>query len=202
MTGHEKGWKNCDTLSANTLPHDKEPHVSMDLEHIKTLDIKTTFASSSCLLVSYDVEGNESLSTLFDFGWSSIQFVRLALVTKMNSGTNLNMIRNTTKLPFLIAAELEQGKEQFLCPVLGEIVPVLKQEMCYLSYMSYQGKRLRISQIGAPPQFILDPNTGTIDGTVFRMMRILEQKLNFTAEIIIPNSFDKAVAMVLTDKLC
>ena len=36
MTGHERGWKNCDILSANTLPHDREPHVSMDLEHIKS----------------------------------------------------------------------------------------------------------------------------------------------------------------------
>ena len=196
MTGHEKGWKNCDILSANTSPHDREPHVSMDLEHIKTLDIKTTFASSSCLLVSYDVEGNESLSTLLDFGWSSFQIVRLALVMKMNSGTNLNMIRNTTKLPFLIAAELEQGKEQFLCPVVGKIAPVLEQEMCDLSHVSYQGKQLRISHIGLPPQFIFDPNSGTIDGTTFRMMRILEQKLNFYAQIVIPNSWDGAIAMV------
>ena len=196
MTGHERGWKNCDILSANTLPHDRGPHVSMDLEHIKTLDIKTAFASSSCLLVSYDVEGKESLSTLLDFGLSSIQFVRLALVMKMNSGTNLNMIRNTTKLPFLIAAELEQGMEQFLCPVVGKIAPVLEQEMCDLSHVSYHGKQLRISHIGLPPQFIFDPNSGTIDGTTFRMMRILEQKLNFTAQIVIPDSWDGAIAMV------
>ena len=196
MTGHEKGWKNCDILSANTSPHDREPHVSMDLEYIKALDMKTTFASSSCLLVSYDVEGKESLSTLLDFGWLSIQFVRLALVMKMISGTNLNMIRNTTKLPFLIAAELEEGKRQFLCPVLGKIAPVLEQEMCDLSHVSYQGKQLRISHIGLPPQFIFDPNSGTIDGTTFRMMRILEQKLNFTAQIVIPNSWDGAIAMV------
>ena len=196
MTGHERGWKNCDILSANTLPHDREPHVSMDLEHIKTLDIKTTFASSSCLLVSYDVEGNESLSTLLDFGWSSFQIVRLALVMKMNSGTNLNMIRNTTKLPFLIAAELEQGMEQFLCPVVGKIAPVLEQEMCDLSHVSYQGKQLRISHVGIPPQFIFDPNSGTVDGTTLRMMRILEQKLHFTAEIIFADSYDGLIAMV------
>ena len=196
MTGHEKGWKNCDILSSNTLPHDREPHFSMDLEYIKTMDIKTTFASSSCLLVSYDVEGNESLSTLFDFGWSSIQFLRLALVMKMNDGTNLNMIGNTTKLPFLIAAELEQGKKQFLCPVVGKIAPVLEQEMCDLSHVSYQGKQLRISHIGLPPQFIFDPNSGIIDGTTFRMMRILEEKLNFNAQIIVADSFDGAIAMV------
>ena len=202
MTGHEKGWKNCDILSASTSPHDREPHFPMDLEYIKALDVKTAFTSSSCLLVSYDVEGNESLSTLLDFGWSSIQFVRLALVMKMNSGTNLNMIRNTTKLPFLIAAELEQGKEQFLCPVLGKIAPVLEQEMCDLSHVSYQGKQLRISHIGLPPQFIFDPSSGTVDGTTIRMMRILEDKLDFTAEIIVPNSIDGAIAMVSIDKLC
>ena len=200
MTGHEKGWNNCDVMSAsaNTFSHEGHTKISMDLDKIETLDIKSAFASSSCLLVSYDVSSMASLSTLLDFGWAAIQQIRLALVVKMNSGINLDMLSNTTKLPFLIAADLEEGKEQFICPTVGKWNPLRQEKMCKLSYVSYKEKRLRIALVGIPPHFIFK-NDGIIEGTNIRMMRILEQKLNFTAEIIVPESFFDAETQVCND---
>ena len=196
MTGHEQGWKDCDILSANTLSHEMVPKISMELDKIKTLNIKITFASSSCLLVYCHVESEETLMTLIDFGWSTFQYVRLALVVKMSSGITLNKITNITKLPFPIAAELEHGKEQFLCPAIGKLKPFLEQEMCNPSYVSYRDKQLRIAFLGLPPQFIFDINSGNIDGVYIKMIRILEQKLNFSTEITVPGSFDDAIAKV------
>ena len=190
MTGHEKGWNNCDIMSSstNTLSHEGQTKISMDLDKIKTLNFKSTFASSSCLLVSYHVRSMDSFSTLLDFGWAAIQHIRLALMVKINSKINLDMLSNTTKLPFLIAAYLEKGKEQFICPIVGKQNPLLQEKMCKLSYVSYKEKRLRIALVGIPPHFIFT-NDGIIEGTNIRMMRILEQKLSFTAEIIVPDSF-------------
>ena len=41
---------------------------------------------------------------------------RLALVLKLGPGMVLDMATNTEKLPFLIAADMENGREQYLCP--------------------------------------------------------------------------------------
>ena len=144
MTGHEKGWNNCDIMSAsaNTFSQEGQTKISMELDKIQTLNIKSAFASSSCLLVSYHVRSMDSFSTLLDFGWAAIQHIRLALVVKMNSGINLDMLSNTTKLPFLIAADLEEDKEQFICPIVGKMNPLRQEHMCKLSYVSYKKKRL------------------------------------------------------------
>ena len=198
MTGHEKGWKYCDILSASPFSHESEPHISMDIYKIKTLNIKKAFAFSSCLLVSYHVSSNFSLANLIDFGWEAIQHVRLALVVKMSSGITLDMMTNATKLPFLIAAELEQGREQFLCPIVGEINPILEDTMCKPSYASFKQKRLRVALLGIPPYFMVT-NTGQIDGTDIRLLRILEQKLNFGAEITVPQSYLEADTKVCDD---
>ena len=97
------------------------------------------------------------------------------------------MITNTTKLPFPIAAELEEGREQFLCPTVGNMNPSLEQEMCKPSHVTQRGKTLHISLLGIPPHFMLTSD-GNIDGVNLRMLKILEQKLNFTSEITIPQS--------------
>ena len=113
----------------------------------------------------------------------------------MNSGINLDMLSNTTKLPFLIAADLEEGKEKFICPTVGKRTPLRQEKMCKLSYVSYKEKRLRIALLGIPPHFIFT-HDGIIEGTNIRMMRILQQKLSFTAEINVPDSFLDSVAQV------
>ena len=154
MTGHEKGWKHCDILSAEYFSYDDQPQMSMDLVKIRAVNIKTTFKFSSCLLVNYNIDSKASLATLIDFGRATIQHIRLALVVKLNKGITLDMITNTTNLAFLIAAELEEGKEQFLCPVVGEMKPMIEGEMCNPSFASYKEKTLRVALFGVPPYLL------------------------------------------------
>ena len=189
MTGHEIGWKYCDILSPYSTPHKNEPHISIDLDMIHTLNFKKTFVSSSCLLVNYNVGSKSSLEKLIEFGREAIQHIRLALVVKMDTSFTLDIITNITKLPFLIAADLKkEGKEQFLCPIVGEMTPLIEEDMCNPSYISYRNKILRVSLIGIPPNFIVT-NTGKFDGTDVRLMALLEQKLNFRGKIVVPQSF-------------
>ena len=156
MNGYGGGWKHCDLI------HDTSERVNLseeslnfviDTELIHSLDIKTTFSPSSCLLISAHIKSNQSLSEFIKFGWSVIQHKRLALVLKLEPGMTLNMATNTSKMPFLVAATLEDGDEQFLCPVIGEADPRLQHVMCDRSYSSYKDKTLRVGIFGIPPYF-------------------------------------------------
>ena len=187
MTGHEKGWNQCDILS-DSFSYEDTQQLSMDLYKIKTMNTKSTLASSQCLLVTYQVDSQASLSALLDFGLEAIHHVRLALVLKLKSGVTLDMATNTTKLPFLVASVSELAKEQFLCPVIGEREPRLEQEMCKPSYVSPQNKIIRITQLGVEPDFIFSSNGGH-DGINIRIMKILREKFNFKSEIIVPDNF-------------
>ena len=193
MTGYGKGWKQCDILS-DRFSIEGTPHVSVELDKIETLDTKTTFASSHCLLVTYHVASKASISALLDFGWATIKHLRLALVMKMDSGISLGMAINVTKLPFLVAAESDHGKTQFLCPVIGEMEPRLELDMCKPSYVSYKYRSLRVGIMGLKPYFI-NTELGH-DGIDFRMLTMLEERLKFKARIIVPPSFLASVDMV------
>ena len=91
--------------------------------------------------------------------------------------------------------EAELGKEQFLCPVLGESVPRLDNAMCKPSYVSYETKTLRIALMGPPPEFILNRDK-TIDGINIRLIEILRERLNFIEEIVIPRGPRPLINMV------
>ena len=75
---------------------------------------------------------------------------------KMGSGLTLDMAANTTKLPFLVAAKLEDGREQFLCPVVGQSVLNLQSSMCNQLQRSFRDKILRVAVFGVPPYFYGD----------------------------------------------
>ena len=197
MTGHAGGWQGCDTLSENAFSTDGTPHISMDLDKVNDMMIKSALASSQCLLVSYTVDNVADLQALLNFGWKAIDYIRIALVLKMGSNVTLDMPSNTTKLPFLVAAELGQDIEQFLCPVVGEITPRLEQTMCKPSFASYENKTLHIAQLGITPDFIFTRNK-QLDGVNIRLMKILEDKLHFSARIVIPRSYNDADNMVST----
>ena len=102
----------------------------------------------------------------------------------------------STKLPFLIAADLDQaqGKEQFLCPVLGQHEPRLEQEMCRPSYVSYKDKMLQFGIFGINPYFIATKNG--IDGTDVRLLQLLARALSFRPEVIPLNSYAAAINVV------
>ena len=196
MTGNAGGSKDCDILSASTFL-DATPQISMDLEKLKTMNIKSAFASSRCVLVNYYVEDIKDIQALLKFGMDAFNHVRIALVLKMRLGLTLDMVTNTTKLPFLVAAELGQAKEQFLCPVVGEVEPRLEQVLCHASYVSYSYKTLRIALLGITPDFIFTTD-GDLDGINIRLMHILEHRLNFMSKIIIPKSFNDGLSKVCT----
>ena len=156
MKGHSGGWKNCDIV------HDTSEQLNfsedtlrfvMDLTMMGSSDIRTTFSSSHCLLVSARVSNNQSLSDIFKFGWSVIQHKRLALVLQLEAGLTLDMAANTSKLPFTVAAIDQHKKEQFLCPVIGRASPKLQDYMCNTSYVSLKEKNLRVAIFGVPPYF-------------------------------------------------
>ena len=196
MIGHEEGRRSyCDILSEESSYNEKAPQMSMSLKDMKTLDMKLAFASSHCLLVNYNVRDEEDLTTLMEIGRSAINHKRLALVLKISSGLSLAMPNwSNTSLPFMIAAALDNGKEQFLCPVLGVDKPRLQEQMCDSSYSHYEEKLLKIGIVGINPYFMSTENG--IDGTDVRLIQLLEKALSFRAEVIPMNSFSEAVNMV------
>ena len=195
MIGHEEGWKNCDILSANPTDDDV-PQISLKLEEIRRLNINLAFEKTNCLLVNYHVRSTASLLALLEFGWKVINHVRLAFLIKLNSSITLGMATNTSNLPFLVAAELEDDTEQFLCPVVGQSKPRLEDKMCHVSYMDYKYKSLRMSLMGMPPDFVFIKATKTIDGANMRLIRMIAQRLKFQPKINMATSFSAAVKQV------
>ena len=151
MTGYESEWQYCDRLSDNSDYSNNEPQIIMKLDDIQTLNLKSALAYSTCLLVHYDVSSRESLSALVEFGWKAINHIRLAIVMRLRSGITLEMAKNTSNLPYLMAAQYDDGKEQFLCPIVGEGKTEFGQVMCRKSYLSYENKKLRIGGVGLLP---------------------------------------------------
>ena len=203
MTGYESTWRHCDLLSANIYSNEGVQQVTMDLDKIKTLNVKSVFSSSACLLVIYDASSKSGLSTLLQFGQNAINHVRLALVIKMRAGITLEMATNTSNLPYLVAAESQHGTEQFICPVVAEVKPRLRHEMCSPSYLDYKNKILRIGLLGFPPDFVLS-STDTIEGVNIRLIKMMAERLTFMPDINIPASFKAAEDQVfqLNLQLC
>ena len=143
----------CDVLHASSIKDglDGRAQFIMGLNEVDRFDLSSNLASSHCLLVSVEVNNSESLAAGVKFGWTVVQHKRVALVMKMVSDVTLNEAMNVTKLPFLVAAELKGGKEQFLCPVVGEREPHLQNTMCVDNYTSYKNKVIRFSITGVPP---------------------------------------------------
>ena len=194
MTGEEEGnSQHCDILSAGTHSHVGIAQITMALDKINMLNFKNS--SSKCLLVNYDVTRKADLSALLEFGWATFYHIRLALVVKLHSGLTLGEATNTSKLPYLVAAESSHGKEQFLCPFVGEAEPRLQTDLCAQFYMSYKKKRLRIAFMGILPYVALSEN-GPIDGTMIQLHKMLAQRLDFQTEIIVPKSFDDVMYKV------
>ena len=161
MTGYGQGWKHCDlihdtysSLSSYEVQGGggKIPIFVVDADGLQKIDTKTTFSSSKCLLISAYIKDNQSLSNLIKLGWSVVQHKRLALVLKLSQDLALDIATNTTKLPFVIASRIEDGKEQFLCPIIGEPNPRIQNVICDQAYTSYKHKPLRVGIFGVPPE--------------------------------------------------
>ena len=199
LTGFGEGRKQCDILSSTSIQHrdldiSAPPQIVLKLEMLLNMDLNPLLSSSICILVSYRVDSNQSLASLINLGWQNIRRKRLALVLKMGSGISTDMARNTEKLPFVVATQLENGQEQFLCPVVGKIRPILSHEMCAKSCTSYKNKVLRVGMMGSLPYF-KHGQTG-VDGIDFRLLNYLADKLGFIPKLIHPKSWIDSIKLV------
>ena len=151
MAGYGDGWKHCDIMSSNfeEAGFDEDiPHFAVTQEKLLTIDLGSTLSSSHCILALYEVDTPQNLASIMEFGWKATQHKRIALILKMGSGMTLDQTINTTKLPFLVAAEMENEEERFICPLIGEVEPLLQEHMCDKSYISLEQKTLRIGMVG------------------------------------------------------
>ena len=151
MAGYGKGWTRRDIItdsSWNPVFQEGDTRFVMEVDQFKNFDISATFSSSHCVLMSYIVKSNESLSALIEIGWNIIQHKRLALALKMGPGLTLDIATNVTTLPFMVAAELWNGLPQFLCPVSGESEPHIQDSICD---GSLKDKILRVGFFGLAP---------------------------------------------------
>ena len=151
MAGHGDGWKHCDILSTSLEEagfNEDIPHFAITIEKLLTINLGPVISSAHCLLALYEVNNLQQLASIIKFGWKAIKYKRIALILKMGSGLTLDRAINRTKLPFLVAAEMEHGEEQFICPLIGEDEPILLEHMCKKSYVSLERKTLRIGIVG------------------------------------------------------
>ena len=51
---------------------------------------------------------------------------RIGMVLELGQGITLDLV-NSTRLPYIIAGQLEDGSEQFLCPTVGSNKATLQE---------------------------------------------------------------------------
>ena len=199
MAGHEKGWNQCVILS-DGLSHkmggyldEDTAHISMQLNKIMTIDKKLISATSKCLLVIYHVANKADLSVLLDFGWATIDYIRLALVVKMDPEMAFDRSTNLTAVPFFVAVESSNGKGQYICPIVGEKESRLELTICKPSYVSYRNKALRIGMWGIEP-YVINAKRGY--GLDFLLLTMLAKRLKFSPKIVVSSTSLDSVNMV------
>ena len=193
MTGYGQGWKHCDLLSVGgpsqkILPDDRV-NLQMDIKTLETYDL-SILASSYCLLVVSDVNDMRTLQSIIQFGWKCTQYKRIGVVLKLGDNVTLDGLQNRTKLPFVVATESPNGKEQFLCPVVGESEPVLQSVMCEQSLISYKGRQLRISLWPYFEPYATFDKLGKPTGVDMKFLNLLQERIEFKYTLIISTPWD------------
>ena len=188
MTGYGNGWNQCDKITLEPKFLDNRPLYVIDQHFMNRTELPNTIASSSCLIVTSQVKSNQSLSALIQFGWNVVRYKRLALVLAMSSDISLDFSRNTTGLPFLIAAQLEGGKEQYLCPLIGQSSPLLQHSLCDQSLYLMKKKTLRVTLFGLMP-WIGYP----FEGSDPRFIEMVSEKMDFSVKMTWASQFPDAI---------
>ena len=200
MAGYGDGWSHCDVMSAGL--HETKAgfqglstQFANDFVMLSKLDINSMLSSSHCLLAAYHIKNKEGLSDILQFGQRVFRHKRIALIVTLEIGVTLRMANEISKVPFLVAAELKSGGEQFLCPIVGRLEPILQDSMCKEKYASYQYKKLRVGIFGAIPHLFIKGNG--LDGTDLRLIKLLAEKLKFVPDVKIPLTFEQGANMVV-----
>ena len=99
---------------------------------------------------------------------------------RLGSNLTLDMATNITNLPFPIAAQLEGGEEQFLCPDMGESIPKLQSFLSHVPQPIYSKKSIRVGLVGiGSVPFIFKGANGQLDGVSIRLISLLERNMKF-----------------------
>ena len=122
MIGHSEGWKQCDIISSISVQHrfldsSAQPQITVDLKRVLDMDLSIIPSSSSCILISYHINSNQSLASLIKLGanlrrhkqnfWfceSPSPFAHLMppkLLPWKNFGCMPHTVKNPHNLPFL-----------------------------------------------------------------------------------------------------
>ena len=211
MAGHGEGWSNCDLISADPPEtksgfHCLSTQFVIDFVMLRKLDINSMLSYSHCLLAAYHIKSKEGLSDILQFGERVFRHKRIALILTLEIGVTLRMANEISKIPFLVAAELKRGGEEFLCPIVGRQEPILQDSMCEEKYASYQNKKLRVGIFGVIPHVFIKGNKYTnsvnvgIDGTDYRLIKLLAEKLKFVPDVKIPWTFEQGSNMVVRNQ--
>ena len=188
MTGYGNGWNHCDEITLEPKLIDNRPKYLIDQHFINGIELPNRVASSSCLIVTSQIKSNQSLSALIQFGWNVVRYKRLALVLAMSSDISLDFAKNTTGLPFLIAAQLQGGKEEYLCPLIGLSSPLLQHSLCDKSLYSMKKKTLRVSVFGVLP-WIGYP----FEGSDPRFLEMVSEKMDFSIKMTWTSGYTDAI---------
>ena len=185
MAGYGGGWKECDLLAISLLENDMQPDTLqfvMDMASLKAFDIRTSFSNSHCLLITAHVGNQRILDEVIEFGWTAVHHKRLGMALRLGSNVTLDMANNITNLPFIIATQLEGGKEQFLFPSLGGDMPKLQPVMSHEPNRAYSGKPINVGLAGVG-MFkgigIFKGADGQLDGLIIRLISLLQRKMKF-----------------------
>ena len=152
----------------------------MDMASLKAFDIRTGFSNSQCLLITAHVKNHRVLAEIIEFGWTAVHHKRLGMSLRLGSNLTLDMATNITNLPFSIAAQLEEGKVQFLRPDMGKSMPKLQSFISHWPQPTYTEKSIRVGIIGVGlvPHIFKGAN-GQLDGISIRLISLLESKMKF-----------------------
>ena len=150
------------------------------------MDIGGTTSSSHCLLAMYNIGSHQDLMSLMGFGWKAVQHKRIALVLKMAPGLTLKSEMNLTKLPFMVAAELENGDGQYICPLIGEDEPCHQDFMCRQSYVLPEKKTLRVGMMGQKPYIVGEPILVFVNHIKYRIVTfyLQPQQMDWMEQIL------------------
>ena len=183
MEGYGDGWTNCDLMSITPIPNQYfsmlRRHFVMDMERIKTLDMSSLLSFSSCLLIAAKADDHETISKITQFGRSTVQHKRVAMLLTLGTNITLDAV-NSTKLPYLVGAQLSSGKTQFLCPTPGSYEPIRSSAMCKQDYISYKGREIKVGfhNFSYPYGYVRKDKPYGIDG---QFMELIQNKKNFIA---------------------
>lgn len=102
------------------------------------------------------------------------------MILSLGPSTTLQFLPpHTPNLPFIIAAQSDYGFEEFLCPVVGQVLPIHQTYMCERSYASYVGKSLKLGHAGWWPYVYEVPEDGWGWGVDVALMNLLRDHMKF-----------------------